>query len=92
VKPRHDGAAMESAEAFADMIEAITTWISMPPIIRSIQAKQRALSALLPTVTDLNGANAACSKNFMKDGSVGSPTTVEMLAQIDEQFVNFARF
>jgi hypothetical protein len=50
-----------------------------------------ALSALLPTVTDPVWSECALFESYYESTApAGSPAVVEMLAQIDEQFVNFA--
>ena len=64
----------------------------MPPIPKANPGKLAvALSALLPTVTDPEWCECSLFEQYYeKTVPSGSPSVVEMLAQIDEQFVNFA--
>ena len=79
-------------EDFADMIEShhdIETHAANYKVHPGKTAV--ALSALLPTVTDPDWCECSLfEKYYEQTVPSGSPTVVEMLNQIDEQFVNFA--
>ncbi len=79
-------------EAFADMIESHHEIDKHAANYKSNPGKMAvALSALLPTVTDPEWCECSLfEKYYDKTIPPGNPTVVEILTQIDEQFVNFA--
>ena len=79
-------------EAFADMIESHHAIEQHAANYKANPGKMAvALSALLPTVADAEWCECGPFEQYYeKTVPSGSPTVVEMLAQIDEQFVNFA--
>jgi HD-like signal output (HDOD) protein len=79
-------------EDFADMIEAHHEIERHAANFKAKPGKMAvALSALLPSVADAEWCEcAAFEQYYEKTVPSGSPAVVEILAQIDEQFVNFA--
>jgi HD-like signal output (HDOD) protein len=79
-------------EAFADMIESHHDIEKHAADCKAHPGKAAvALSALLPTVADFNWCECSLFEQYYeKTVPQGSPSVLEILAQIDELFVSFA--